>query len=64
MSDERTTVGVEQLTLSNSLQLTAIVELLEERGIMTQHDVVDRMKAVRNRKKAYQPRVVVGLGMR
>ena len=64
MSDERTTVGVEQLTLSNSLQLTAVVELLEERGIMTQHDVVEKMKAVRNRKKAYQPRVVVGLGMR
>ncbi len=48
---ERMTVGVEELTLSNTLQLTAIVELLEERGIMTQHDVVERMRAVRNRKK-------------
>jgi hypothetical protein len=35
--------------MSNTLQLTAIVELLEERGIMTQRDVVERMKVVRNR---------------
>ncbi len=33
---ERVTVRVEEPTLSNTLQLTAIVELLEERGIMTQ----------------------------
>jgi len=32
--------------------LTAIVELLEERGIMTQRDVLKRMKEVRDRKKA------------
>ncbi len=52
MSDEkRVTVRVEELTLTNTLQLTAIVELLEERGIMTQRDVVERMKAVRDRKK-------------
>ena len=48
---ERVTVRVEELTLSNTLQLTAIVELLEERGVMTQHDVLERMKAVRDRKK-------------
>ena len=41
MSKERVTVRVEELTLSNTLQLTAIVELLEERGVMTQHDVLD-----------------------
>ena len=35
MSKERVTVRAEELTLSNTLQLTAIVELLEERGIMT-----------------------------
>ena len=34
-----------------TLQLTAIVELLEERGIMTQGDVIKRMKEVRDRKK-------------
>jgi len=41
VAKQRTTVRVEELTLSNTLQLTAIVELLEERGIMTQHDVFD-----------------------
>ena len=51
MSKERATVRVEELTLSDSLQLTAIVELLGERRIMTQHDVVERMKAARDRKK-------------
>lgn len=45
------TVSVEQLTLSNSLQLTALVELLEERGVLTQSDVIERMKQVRDRKK-------------
>ncbi len=49
---ERVTVRVEELTLSNTLQLTAIVELLEERGIMTQGDVLKRMMAIRDRKKA------------
>ncbi len=34
-----------------TLQLTAIVELLEERGIMTQGDVLKRMKEVRDMKK-------------
>ncbi len=47
---DRVTVRVEELTLTNTLQLTAIVELLEERGIMTQGDVLKRMKKVRDRK--------------
>ena len=51
MTHKRTTVRVEELTLTNTLQLTAIVELLEERGIMTQSDVLKRMKEVRDRKK-------------
>ncbi len=49
---ERITVRVDELTLTNTLQLTAIVELLEERGIMTPGDVLKRMKEVRDRKKA------------
>ncbi len=48
---DRVTVRVEELTLSNTLQLAAIVELLEERGILTQADVLKRMKEVRDRKK-------------
>jgi len=53
VNEDRVTVPVEELALTNTLQLTAIVELLEERGIMTQHDVAERMKAVRDRKKAH-----------
>ncbi len=51
MSKKRVTVRVEELTLTNTLQLTVIVELLEERGIMTQGEVLRRMKEVRDRKK-------------
>jgi len=50
MADGRVTVKVEGLVLSNSLQLTAIVELLEERGILTQSVVLERMKVIRDRK--------------
>ncbi len=51
MRKGRITVRVEELTLTNTLQLTAIVELLEERGIVKQSDVLERMKVVRDRKK-------------
>ena len=51
MNKDRVTVRAEELTLSNTLQLTAIMELLEERGIMTQGDVLKRMKEVRDRKR-------------
>ncbi len=50
MSDERITVSVEELTLSNSLQLTALVEMLEERGVLRRNDVLQRMKEIRDRK--------------
>ena len=40
---------VEELTLSNSLQLTALVELLEERGILTQAQVIERVKTIRDK---------------
>ena len=51
MSQERVTVGTEQLTLTNTLQLTALVELLEEKGILKQSDVLDMKKEIRDRKK-------------
>ena len=51
MNKDRVTVRMEELTLTNTLQLTAIVELLEERGIMTQGDVLERMRVVRDRKR-------------
>ena len=51
MNQEEITVSTEHLTLSNSLQLTALVELLEEQGILKESDVLDRMKDIRDRKK-------------
>ncbi len=51
MDDERVTVSVEELALSNSLQLTALGELLEERGVLTAGEVLERMKEIRDRKK-------------
>ncbi len=51
-NQKRITVTSEELLISHTLQLTAIVELLEERGMMTQSDVLKRMKEVRDRKKA------------
>ena len=51
MYERGATVHVELLTLSNSLQLTALVELLEEKGILKQSDVLERMRVVRDRKK-------------
>ena len=50
MEKDRVTVGVGEITLSNSLQLTALVELLEEKGILTQQDLIERMEAIRDRK--------------
>ena len=52
MSQERITVSTEHLTLSNSLRLTALVGLLEEKGILTQQKVLDSMKMIRDRKKS------------
>jgi hypothetical protein len=51
--DRRVTVSVEELTLSNSLRLTALVELLEERRILTQAQVLERVKAIRGRKRTH-----------
>ena len=42
---------MEQLALTNSLSLAAVMELLEERGILKQSDVLERMRVVRDRKK-------------
>ncbi len=50
-TDMRITVSVEKLTLNNSPQLTALVELLEGKGILTQAHVIERVKAIRDRKQ-------------
>jgi hypothetical protein len=49
--DKKITVSVEELTLSNSLQLTAIVEVLEEQGILTRQQVVDQVRLIKERSR-------------
>jgi hypothetical protein len=48
--DERGTVNVEELALSNSVTLTALVELLEERGVISREEVLVRAKLIVNRR--------------
>lgn len=45
--------GAEPLTPSNALELAALVELLEEKGVLTQTDVLERMKEILDRKKPH-----------
>jgi hypothetical protein len=42
--NEKKTVRVEEIALSNSLTLAALVELLEERGVVRQEEVLERIK--------------------
>ncbi len=48
--DNRVTVSAEELALSNSLTLTALVELLEEKDVLARDEVLDRIRAIRDRK--------------
>ena len=49
MEKDRVTVSTDELVLSHTLQLTALVELLEEKGILTSEDVIKRMEEIRDR---------------
>ncbi len=42
--DKRITVRVEELALSNTMTLNALVELLEEKGVVSKQEVLDRIK--------------------
>lgn len=42
--DKRVTVGVEELALSNAITLNALVELLEEKGVVSKQEVLGRIK--------------------
>jgi hypothetical protein len=44
---ELATVSVEELVVSNMLTLNALVELLDERGVLAKPDVLDRVKQLR-----------------
>jgi len=47
---DKVTVGVGEITGSNSLQLTALVEILEEKRILSQQDVIKGMEEIRDRR--------------
>jgi len=47
----RSTVSVEEVVLSNSYSLAALLELLEEKGILTQTEVLERVTLIRARGK-------------
>ena len=49
--DNRVTVGVEELALANSVSIVALVELLEEKGLMKQEEVLERVRLIKNRKE-------------
>jgi hypothetical protein len=49
--NEKKTIRVEELALSNSLTLAALVELLEEQGILRREEVLERAKEIRDRGK-------------
>ena len=44
MEQHRQTVNFEELAYSNMLTLNALVELLDERGILARPDVLERVK--------------------
>jgi len=43
---KRETVTAEEMTYSNMLTVNALVELLDERGILSKKDVLERIKAL------------------
>ncbi len=47
--NKRVTVPLEELALANSLTLTALVELLEEKGVLTQAEVLERVRKIRDK---------------
>ncbi len=42
--NERATVRVEDLAYSNTLSINALVELLDEKGILSKQEVLERIK--------------------
>ncbi len=51
--DKRETVSLEELTLSNVYQLEALVLLLEEKGILTVDELIEKIKDLRTTKQAH-----------
>ena len=41
------TVSLEDLTISNSYEIAALVSVLERKGLLTRQDVIDEIKKLR-----------------
>jgi len=52
--NERITLSVQQLAFGNSLTLTALVEILEEKGLIQHGEVLQRIKFNSNRKSTLE----------
>ncbi len=50
--DKRETVSLEELVLSNVYQLEALVLLLDEKGILTVEELVEKIKELQAAKQA------------
>jgi len=57
--DKRVTAGVEELAYSDLMTLNALVELLEEKGVVTKQEVLDRIKRLQER--TWKPDRVLGV---
>ena len=49
--EKRLTLGVDELAMTNSNILAALVELLEEKGVVRRDEVLARVAEMRGRKK-------------
>jgi hypothetical protein len=45
-SDNLRAITVEELTYSNMIQLQALIELLTEKGLLAQQEILDRIKSL------------------
>jgi hypothetical protein len=52
---ERQTVSYEELSVSNMLQIQALIELLSEKGIVGQTEVLERVKRLRDEIRDRKP---------
>ncbi len=53
--DPRELVTIEELALSNMWETSALVELLERRGVLTRQDVLDMIQELRQREPTAIP---------
>ncbi len=53
--DPKEIVTLEELALSNMWETSALVELLERRGVLTRQDVLDMIRGLRQREPTGRP---------